>query len=324
MSPSDQLDLFAAPAGPFPEPATVELGRRLPRGLLLGTSSWSFPGWAGIVYARRRSTADLARDGLAEYARHPLLRTVCLDRGYYAPIPAGDFERYASQLPPGFRCVMKAWEGITTRVFPRHERYGARAGQPNPHFLDPEVFAAEVLGPLGAAFRGHAGPVLLEFAPAAPEHQMAPADFAAAIDAFFARVPRDFSYAVEIRDRRLLTPGYLEVLRTHEVAHTLNYWSWMPTLAEQLRIDGIFTAPTVVARLMLPPGTRYAEMRERMAPFDRIVRPDPAMRQAVVDLWRRAAAEGREVFVIANNKAEGSAPLTLRALAQAVVDDVPF
>src|SRR5687767_7510687 len=112
-----QLSLFepapsaAPPPAPDPDPMpaiydeAARIAARLPPGLHLGTSSWSFPGWHGIVYSARRSTDELAREGLVEYVRHPLLTTVGIDRSFYAPVPASDFVRYAAQLPEGFRCV---------------------------------------------------------------------------------------------------------------------------------------------------------------------------------------------------------------------------
>jgi hypothetical protein len=75
------------------------LARRLPPAVYLGTSSWSFPGWQGIVYSKPYSEAQLARHGLEAYAQHPLLRMVGLDRGYYQPIAQSEFGRYASQVP---------------------------------------------------------------------------------------------------------------------------------------------------------------------------------------------------------------------------------
>ncbi len=50
---------------------------RLPAKLRLGTSSWTFPGWAGLVYRQRYANQRaFLRDSLGEYARHPLMRTV--------------------------------------------------------------------------------------------------------------------------------------------------------------------------------------------------------------------------------------------------------
>src|ERR1044071_8197502 len=68
------------PVGPAEQPEEVRvLGEQLPPGLHLGTSSWSFPGWKGLVYDREATAARLAREGLVAYSRHPVLRTVGLD-----------------------------------------------------------------------------------------------------------------------------------------------------------------------------------------------------------------------------------------------------
>ena len=111
---SEQLSLFAdAPSrtrldsprevrpADFPEQLT-ETARNLPEGLFIGTSSWSFPGWHGLVYAENYEPAELAHGGLAAYARFPLFRSVGIDRTFYAPIPREEYERYAAQVPTGF------------------------------------------------------------------------------------------------------------------------------------------------------------------------------------------------------------------------------
>src|SRR5512134_1660342 len=124
-----QLDLFVAPQPPALRTPLVErlerehaeaaaIAERLPKNVRFGTSSWSFPEWAGLVYSRVASVAELAREGLREYARHPLLKTVGIDRSYYAAIPAEDLVRYADQLPPGFPCCAKAPEAVTSAVRP--------------------------------------------------------------------------------------------------------------------------------------------------------------------------------------------------------------
>ena len=74
----DELEL--APSSPVRAARVgrdvVRLSQGRPAGLRLGTSSWSFPGWAGLVYERTYSQSVLARHGLHAYAQHPLLRTV--------------------------------------------------------------------------------------------------------------------------------------------------------------------------------------------------------------------------------------------------------
>ena len=177
----------------------------------------------------------------------------------------------------------------------------------------------DLLEPLAAGFAGHSGPIVLEFPPGPREAPLPPAAFAAALDRFLGDLPRDFSYAVEIRDRALLTSEYAAVLRRHSVAHTFNYWSAMPMPVAQAAIVG-GTAPFIVLRLLLKPGTWYEDQRERFQPFNRIVAPDEAMRGEVVALTARALKRGWKVYVLVNNKAEGSSPLTIDALAEQLAD----
>ncbi len=54
-------------------------------------------------------------------------------------------------------------------------------------------------------------------------------------------------------------------------------------------------------------------------PFDRIMDDDLDNRQTIAGMGLAAIAAGRPAFVIANNKAEGSAPCTLSRLAACVV-----
>jgi len=46
---------------------------------------------------------------------------------------------------------------------------------------------------------------------------------------------------------------------------------------------------------------------------------DEEMRRDVIDLIRRSVNAGRGVFLLVNNKAEGSSPLTVEALAERLV-----
>ncbi len=295
------------------------IAAEMPSWIRLGTSSWTFPGWGGIVYAGKPSNAALVRSGLKAYAEHPLLRTVGIDRSHYAPLTADDLAGYAAQLPQGFRAVSKVWDDITTRVFPNHPRFGARAGQVNPSFLDPVKTRELVLAPYAEAFNDHAGPFVFEIPPMPRQFLPSPDELARGIDALLSGLPRQFRYAFELRNRELLTRRYLDTLRAHGASHVVNFWTAMPTIGEQLTIPGIITAPFVVARVMLPPYTKYEDKRAEYAPFDRIVTAQPAMREDVVALAERAAQLGvRAVFVIVNNKAEGSSPLTVFALARAL------
>ena len=325
----EQLPLFAGGETPGADVVPLvtdddrEVAARVPSWIRLGTSSWSFPGWSGLVWKRQHTEDELARSGLRAYAQHPLLRTVCVDRSYYGPLRAADIASYAAQLDaaatltdalPPFRLVSKVWDEITTAVFPTHARYGARAGQANPAFLDASRFMTEVLEPYGP-FARHLGPFVFELTPM-PRGAMDDRALADRVDAFLTALPEDYSWAFELRNEELMTPRWHDVLRAHRAAHVFTYWTAMPSLRAQLARHGKIASPFVVARLMLPPFTRYAEKKAEYAPFDRLVAPQSDMRDDVLSILRAAAeADCGDAFILANNKAEGSAPLTVRELA---------
>lgn len=290
------------------------LARRLPEGLRLGTSSWSFPGWKGLVYASPRSESQLAREGLREYARHPLLRTVGIDRSYYSPIPDDDLTRFASQLPSGFPCCIKAPATITSAVVPGSDHKGP--GVANPDYLSPERFDTEMGRALIERFLPHTGVVMLELPRVPKAFTLRSEEFCARLGAFLDAVPNEIPLAVELREMSHFTPRYLKTLRAHGAAHVYNWWTAMPPLPVQAKAIPPEEMPVTVVRVLLPQGSRYEERKRNLAPFDRIQEEFPEMRRDVVALARRALDAGRPAWVLVSNKSEGCAPATVRALAE--------
>ena len=334
MGMPDQISLFESDAptprkrrrsGAWPAPGSAldqryeryrVLAASLPPELRMGTSSWSFPGWLGIVYARKRATSMLAKEGLHEYAQHPLLRTVGIDRSFYAPIPDDDLLRYADQLGDEFPCCAKAPAAVTSSTIPGLNRH-----HPNPDYMSAARFAADMLDPFARCFARHTGPFILQFSPPVNPRASDASAFIDGLDRFLEQLPREFHYAVEVRDKWALTDTYLQVLKRHGAAHVYNYWSAMPLPGAQARTLPPEDQPFVMVRLLLRPGKWYEDQRQVFAPFDKLVEPDDEMRRDVLDIVRRSAAVGRRTYLLVNNKAEGCAPLTIEALAERYVAD---
>ena len=303
---------------PVDEPL-VQTARALPAGIFLGTSSWSFPTWRGLVYADDYTPAALAHDGLEAYAQYPLLRSVGIDRTFYAPIPAAEFAHYARQVPASFRFMVKA---PAQCVSPWLRAEGGRHSTDNPHYLD-AGFAAEQF--VLAAMEGlgeKAGPLVFQVPPLGRGIVDQPAAFAQQLAAFLARLPQGPLYAVELRDAALLTDEYLAALRDNGARHCLGLHPRQPGVREQARLlDKLAPGPLVV-RWNLHPGYGYEEAREHYYPFTRLVDEDLPTRVALARLCLQTVSTGHTAFVIANNKAEGSAPLTVLKLAALIADEV--
>jgi len=320
---SPQLDLFGQAAEPDPttkgaSPAErdarlVELAGRLPAPIRLGTSSWAFSGWAGVVYERHLPAPVLSREGLATYARHPLLRTVGLDRTFYAPIPEDEYRRLAQQVPAGFTFLVKAPQAFTAP-------FSYESREPNAEYLDPAPAGDQFIGPCMAGLREHAGPLVFQFPPQGRAITREPGAFAERLAGFLAKLPRGPLYAVELRDRELLAPEVMRALEAGGARLCLGVHARMPPVGIQAAAATSLGGGPLVIRWNLHAGFAYEEAKSRYAPFDRLVDEDPATRAAIATLAREAAARDDPVWIIANNKAEGSAPLTLERLARAIVD----
>jgi len=311
-----QPDLFEGSES-LPEPSAeiTALAGRLPPTVRFGTSTWTYDGWFGDVYHRRYRGPQPAKR-LEEYARYPLFRTVGIDSAFYDPPSEEELRSYGQALPRGFPCVSKVWDRITARRLGQEAPQPGLAGMRNPDFLNVALFKDSVLGPYTRVFRDHAGCFVFEFQAMRGKDLPDPLQWADQLDDFLKELPRDFRYAVELRNPELLTPIHGEVLKRHGVAHVFNSWTEMPAIGEQLDLGWTFPAEFTVARALLKPGRRYTDAVKQFQPYDRVQEPLPDLRQDLVRLVSEAYRRRVEAFILANNRAEGNAPGTIRAVAR--------
>jgi uncharacterized protein YecE (DUF72 family) len=270
------------------------------------------------VWDRSYSQSKLAREGLAAYARHPLFRGVGVDRTHYSPVEAAELAVYREAVPPGFQFLVKAHEACTVARWPEHERYGIHRGQANPLFLDPAYTTDQVVAPFVEGIGAGGGALLFQFA---PQSLGSPGQFAERLGTFLSALPRSPVYAVELRNRELITAEYGEALATLGACHCHNVHPRMPDIRAQARLTGSDRGPMTIIRWLLGPGMTYEEAGRRYAPFNRLAAPDPGSRRAVADLARAAETAGRPFLCTINNNAEGSAPLSAVELAREIVGD---
>jgi uncharacterized protein YecE (DUF72 family) len=311
------------PAAEHPEPLR-ELGAALPRHVYLGTSSWSFAGWNGLVYGAEVGESLLSREGLPAYSAHPLLRSVSLDRTFYAPLSQEQYARHASQVPEGFRFVVKC-PNLFTDAVRRGER-GVPTG-PNPNFLDAAEAARHFVEPCAAGLGAKAGPLVFQFSPLPLDILADTAAFVERLSAFLAALPplplaqagEQPFYAVEFRDPDVVTPRMMRMLAERGVRYCVAIHARMPSAERQMQAVAATGPGPLVVRWSLLAGKRYEDAKARFFPFDKIVVPDPVTRGVLAQASRAARDAGQPVWITANNKAEGSAPRTLELLAREIL-----
>lgn len=288
--------------------------------LRLGTSSWHFPGWAGLVWDRSYPAARLSQEGLRAYARHPLLRCVSLDRAFYRPLDAAGYAKLGTQVDDDFRFVVKA-PSLVTDAQRRDARDGRALGD-NASFLDPQLAVDLAARPALEGLGLKLGALVFQLSPLPSRWLDDEPALHARLDSLMAPVAEALAgravAALELRDPSLLTPSLASLMRAHGWRACLGLHDRMPGLEQQLPMQRALWPGDLVCRWNLQRGLRYAEARDSWAPFDRLQAEDLPTRQALARVARATLDAGHRVTITINNKAEGSAPESVMALARAL------
>jgi uncharacterized protein YecE (DUF72 family) len=294
------------------------------QGVFIGTSSWKYPGWCGMIYDRGRyewrgrfAQTRFNRNCLSEYAE--VFKTVCVDAAYYNFPSQQYLEGMVSQTPDYFLFGLKVTDAITIKKFPKLDRFGELAGKVNENFLNAELFVKAFLQPC-EPFRTNLGLLMFEFSKFWTTDYEHGRDFVADLDKFLGQLPKGWPYGVEMRNRNWLRPDYFDCLSMHQVTHVFNSWEAMPAVGEQMTMPGSRTNPDLVAaRFLLKPGRGYEEAVKTFEPYDSVKEVNPDARAAGKALIAEGKTEGpkRKTFVFVNNRLEGNAISTIAAMMSA-------
>ena len=276
--------------------------------LRIGTCSWKFPSWDGLVYS--------AADGinyLEEYARR--YDTVEVDQWFWSlfegseprlPSPS-DVREYRRSVPPDFRFSVKVPNSVTLTHF--HSKTKTDPLVPNPHFLSVDLLSRflSVLDPLGDRL----GPLIFQFEYLNRQKMKGQAEFLERLGEFLERIPEGRQYALEIRNPKWLNGAHFEFIARHGPIPVLLQGYWMPPITElyQNWLRPLLRAGTVVIRLHGP--DREGMERETGKRWDQIVVPRDEELKGIAGMTHELLGAGLDVYLDVNNHYEGSAPLTI-------------
>ena len=301
-----------------------ELAQQLPPQLRFGVSTWSYPGWEGLVWDGGYDSSTLSKSGLNAYHRHPLLRTVCIDRTFCRSLTASQYAAYASQVDDDFRFVVKCPAGITDAQVRNDE---GKARKSNPNFLDPRLAVEHFVKPTLAGLGPKLGVLVFQLSPLPWNWLGYPASLLDRLDSMLAAVrqalPADGSVivAVEVRDPELLSQGLVDTLKAHGATFCLGLHGKMPPIEEQLpMLRALWPGPLVcrwtLNRIFGAYG--YADAQKKHDPFNAILSEDLHTQAILARTVRGITGAGQLAYVTVSNDAEGCAPLSIQKLAQAI------
>ena len=279
--------------------------------LRIGTCSWKFPSWKGLVYP-----AEKGINYLEHYARR--YDTVEVDRWFWSlfgegsvglPEPA-DVEEYRRSVPNDFVFTVKAPNSVTLTHYYRKEKSDPLVE--NPHFLSPSLFRTFLsqLDPLADTL----GPVMLQFEYLNLQKMTSQTHFLDLLSAFVEELPAGYRFGLEIRNPKYLGESLFEFMLRYRVSPVLLQGYWMPAVADVYADWRSLLHPhrEIVVRLL---GRDRKGMEKRTGKqWDRIVAPQDEELAAIIEMVENLVSAGVDVYVNVNNHYEGSAPLTIERI----------
>jgi uncharacterized protein YecE (DUF72 family) len=292
--------------------------------LRLGTCSWKYEGWKGLIY--RKGVRYAASDYLVEYARH--FNSVEVDQWFWSLFPAGvklpdprAAKAYAESVPDDFLFTVKAPNAITLTHHYAKQAQGQAdfANKPNPDFLSLDLLNRflETLTPMGRKL----GPMMFQFEYLNRNKMPSLKAFLDRLHEFFVRAPTEFRYAIETRNPNYLSEAFFDFLREHKLGYVFLEGYYMPHIADVFSKQDTTTPAGTVVRLHGPDRQAIEEATD--SAWDRIVEPRPESIQAAVNIVRANLCLGHKTFVNINNHFEGCAPLTAERLLTILRENKP-
>ncbi len=250
--------------------------------LYIGTSTFTAAGWEVSFYPAGMKPTDY----LTYYSTK--FDSVEVDSTYYGTPTAATVSSWARKTPEHFIFAVKVPQQIT------HEKVLVAADAAFKEFVG-------VMDRLGDKL----GPMLLQFPYFNRSMFTNGAQFLARLKPFLAKLPRDYKFSVEIRNKNWLTAEFADILREHGVALALQDLSWMPEPWEY-EFDPI-TAPFTYVRWL---GDRKG-IETVTKIWDKTVVDRKPQLMSWVDYLQPIKKRGVTIFAYANNHYAGHGPATV-------------
>lgn len=257
----------------------------LPENLLIGTSSWSSSDWLGSFYPANLKPGQF----IEAYARR--FRAVEIDSTYYSIPSPHVVARWRERTPPGFVFTAKI-PGVIT-----HEKVLKDCQAELTAFLN----TIELLG-------DRLGPLLLQFPYFNRNVFPSREPFEKLLKPFLQALPKEFKFALEIRNKNWLSWDFLELLRDHSVAFALVAQAWMPRIDTLAKALDLLTADFAYVRFI---GDRKG-IEAKTKKWDKLIEDKTPEMTIWINELKKIVAKGVKTYAFFNNHYAGFAPGSVR------------
>jgi uncharacterized protein YecE (DUF72 family) len=311
--------------------------------IFIGTASDRYSGWIGQIYTEGRYTKGITQRthkvgdksfvekvlpvvSVQEYFEHfPVLE---IDYTFYRLLrdengnPTQNYHvlsEYKRYVKDEDLLVLKVPQVISSRKV----RRGGKLVE-NEDYLNSEVFTKQFYKPAIEILGSNLGGFIFEQEYHPKSDRFSLDELAESLNTFFAKIPQDTRYHIELRTEAYLAEPVFEILQKHGVGLVFSHWTWLPSLSKQLAKErGRFfnSGNSCIVRLITPLRMKYEDSYAKAFPFDKLIDGmlDPKMIEDTVQLIREAIKRAKKIAIIINNRTGGNAPLIAKEIAREIL-----
>ncbi|MCH7722803.1 MAG: DUF72 domain-containing protein [Bacteroidetes bacterium] len=279
-----------------------------------GTCSWKYDSWRGILYSD-----EVNINYLKEYSSH--YSTVEIDQWFwslYAPdkvvLPnTKTVEVYKRSVPEDFLFTIKVPNSITLTHF-----YNRDKNEPlivNPYFLSINIFEEflETLNPI----KENIGCLILQFEYLNKQKMNSFSAFQEKIYEFHSSLPNDIPpIGIEIRNPNYLKEQYFELLQELKIINVFLEGYYMPPAAGVYDQFKNYIQDVSIIRLHGPDRKEIEKIAKDH--WNKIYIDREKEINLIADMINDLNNKKVDLFVNVNNHFEGSAPLTIKRIRNAL------
>lgn len=275
--------------------------------LYIGTCSWKYPSWSGLVYSSKKPD-----NFLQEYSQK--YDSVEIDQWFWSlfgqekiVLPKAEVvHEYYSSVPNEFRFVIKAPNSISlTHIY---KQYTSGKMLENPHFLSADLYNRFLDSVNGMASK--IGVINLQFEYLNKLKIPSAELFKQKLVSFLDDIDKSIPLCIEIRNPNFLNTAYFEFLNDHDIGHTFCQGYYMPDIRDVHAKYGSYLNSKCNIRLLGPDRQGIDKLSGKV--WNKLIAPKDDEIPGISGLIRRMLEQsGLDVYLNVNNHYEGSAPITI-------------
>lgn len=274
------------------------------KNLRIGTCSWKYDSWQGIIYPEFGEF-----NYLEEYSKK--YNTVEIDQWFWSlhannkiTLPQNHVvEEYNDVTPENFKFTIKAPNSITLT-------HPYKSKELNEHFLSIDLMESflEKLEPI----KSKIGMIMLQFEYLNKQKMNSQIEFQHRLEDFFPNLNREYDYAIEIRNPNYLNDNWFKFLLNHEISHVFLHGYYMPNIYDTYSKFSEYIKGKSVLRLH-GFDRKGIELKSNKI-WNQIVEPMDDDIMSIVQIIKLLQSKNVDIYLNVNNHYEGSAPLTIKKI----------